>query len=198
MDTTKAEILKNADWENIYKELIFDIRIKMGRYPQFFVRPGPDNMGLGETLEDIAQKIITKVIKGDLTWDPQDPEYGDLLGTLKYNVRGVLSNLASKKSFQNELLLIDQSDNDYPSQSDSLSESSYRARWKVLDDAAGEDIEIKELVTAMKYVVFEKGIEPKRQILADRLKIPPEEVTNRQKRLKRRIKNIQNEPKKEF
>ena len=193
MKDLKDEELRNADWDIIHKKLVayIDWR-KNWHHPKLTSRPGRDNLGCGVTSKDIAQEIIIKVMTGKLKWNPSDPDKGDLFNTLKYHVRSALSNLVKQKKVTSEYLLIDDDNFDFTDQNVTQDQKYIHERWALLREAAKGDSELEELVDAMSRT-FTNNPNAKAKDFADDLAVDSSEITNRRKRLKRRVQNTQDE-----
>lgn len=194
MEDEKYGLLRDADWPSIYKELVlYTERLIWYRYPQFRASPGSKHLALGKTCEDIAQTVITKVIGGERSWDPNR---GDLLTALKYHVQSELSNLASRNSSRKEALLLDEetvfTGGAHSTDKHQSAEDIKAAQWQMIDQAAASDEDLQLLILAMQEAL-EKNIDPTRSNLAEILGISASDVTNLNKRLQRRVRKIADE-----
>lgn len=94
--------LQAADWPTLARHLLYftlvRIRLYSWRYGGTFVLPQ------GYTAEDIVQEVIVRTISGDRRWDP---EKGELLPWLKWQVRSIVDALARSAAHRHEELAPD-------------------------------------------------------------------------------------------
>lgn len=194
METDRSELLENQDWADIFKRLTrHTFNLAFYRYPQFQVSPGSQHLALGVTCEDIAQTAILKVMSGQRSW----PDDLDLMVVLKQVVRSELSNLATKSSAKQELLLLDDEASSIGAAAQPASRSQedfFAERWQLMRKAVEGDKELELLLFAIEYALnFNQ--EHTRSDLASMLHITPQEVTNLRRRLERRVRKAYEEHK---
>jgi RNA polymerase sigma factor (sigma-70 family) len=144
----------------------------------------------GKTAEDFVQETILKIIDGDREWDQNNNP--DLISALRGHIKSVISGTFRRKEHKtstNILIPIDDEDEDkkIDSKDDSLDDLTMIELQETISKIYKlneNDEEIKDVL-----VCFEEGMD-KRKEIADFLEISPDEVTNRIKRLHRKIEEL--------
>lgn len=225
MDRRTYELFQNQDWDSLGRQLLVFALRQARRYywrlgSEYEPMPG-QNIGdrelvAGWTVQDIVQHVIDKACRGKRKWDP---DKGELLPWLKWQVKSVTNALAKSRFQKREGTLIEPEDDETEMLRDRLErrdaliagrpetvesmnpeaillerEEQERARELVdrecdlIYQAVSGDPELEAIADAIS-----DGHGPKRKDIAAALGITPEEVTNRKKRIQRRLAKLQAE-----
>lgn len=170
----------------------------------------------GWTAQDVVQHIIDKTCRGERAWDP---DRGELFPWLKQQVDSVVDALARSRPQKHETVLVEPEDDETemlrdrqerraivvvgnPDPTESLSpeevllkkEGQERAselaerQCNLIYRAVNGDPELQAVVDAIM-----DGRGTKRRDLAAAIGVSPEEITNRRKRIRRRLTKLQDE-----
>jgi RNA polymerase sigma factor (sigma-70 family) len=142
----------------------------------------------GKTPEDFVHETIMKIIDGQRNWSQKD-NY-DFIPTLKGHIRSVISSTFRRKEHNAiSKVLIDSDYNDLTEneKDESISNITLIELKEIIEEIfilVNDDEELKDLLYC-----FEGGLISRKEI-AEYLEINPNEVTNRLKRLHRKLKSF--------
>lgn len=198
LDPKTYKLLQQADWGDIYKKLIAFALWRAQNYDWHYGW-GKD-FALGQSAEDIAQKVIEKTLTGERKWDP---EKGELLSWLKDQVKSIVDATAHSAAHRYETasleLMLEDGTLDVaeyrviqagssavsygadPKEAIIQSEESERQAAELFEAMDG-DPNLEEILLAVW-----DGCECKPQTLAALLSTSVSDINNRLKRIRRRI-----------
>lgn len=200
MNPKTFQLLQEADWPTIYKKLILYAEERIHKYRNSNILP------LGYSVEDIVQDVIIKTLSGQRTWDPSR---GQLLPTLKAQIKSEIDHLYNRKASKSEISFSSFVKNEQESDNSTFvrsprfrDEQTYNhpektflakehqqeqiQRYQKFLQLTETQPELQEVVIAM-YLLIENGSEPKPRNIAEYLDISVKQVYNRLKRLKRLV-----------
>lgn len=204
MDTHIFKQLQQVDWDSIFKPLY--------TFTLYWLRRCGWNSGptcviaKGMTVDDIVYSVVGKTINGTRKWEP---EKGDLLPWLKDQVKSEVDALlkSSARRFEVGVLDENQGDADYFLSSRMVDDDvlhnkhpetpeeilirreDEKANANSLFQMAAEDPELGAIVESVM-----DGCEPEPRYLAEYLNISVDDVYNRMKRFRRRIRPLRRVP----
>ena len=189
--------LQNADWENLGKKLL---HYAIGRASYYSWRNGgPFELAVGQSVEDIVQKVIYQTCAGKRKWDPAK---GPLDMWLKDQVKSVMDRLAESAPHRHETDSLDLVRGDgsedgadgsaleyAPPESARvasteevvLRQEEIQKEFDLLFDATDGDEQLEQMIEAV-LAGHEKSAE-----IAEAMGIPVKEVYNLTRKLKRRV-----------
>jgi hypothetical protein len=177
---------------------------------------GDRELVAGWTVRDVVQHVIDKTCRGERKWDPDEWE---LLPWLEWQVNSVMDALARSRPQMYERVLVEPGDDETELLRDrqecraalvigspeapelssaeevllqkeqrKIAEEWIERQCDLIYQAVGGEPELEEVVDALM-----DGHGPKRCDLAAALGVTPEEITNRRKRIRRRMARLQAE-----
>lgn len=202
MNLETERLLWEADWATLHKLLTAHALNRSWRYPKR--TDDTEELGLGQTVHDVVQSVITKTISGERQWDP---ELGPLLPWLKDQVNSLMDHLFQSWNYRYETdletrdpqgqIVIETavierrshnaglaSQTPNPEQA-LLQKQVAQQRVGLLFQAADDDPDLQSVVEAML-----DGCPPKPQALADELHVSVEDIYRRLRKLRRRVAKL--------
>ncbi len=176
----------DTDWETIWRQLLAYVVWRAGHYR--WQRGGQIELAAGEMVEDIVQEVLVRTLSGTRCWDPTR---GPLLPWLQDQARSIIDALARSAAHRRGVRIPDgvESDDDPMkcTAADPLeillrkeAQTWAQAQINALRGTVAEDPEIAELLDVMLV-----GSECRPRYLAATLGVPPADIYNRLKRLRR-------------
>ena len=142
----------------------------------------------GKTSEDFVKETILKIIDGTRKWNINNNP--NLISALKGHIKSVINGTFRKKENRVTTKTLEPADEETPEieiedeTPDNLTLIELKETVKNINSLIADEEELKEIV-----VCFEEGIY-KRSEIAETLEIAPTEVTNRLKRLHRKVEEL--------
>jgi DNA-directed RNA polymerase specialized sigma24 family protein len=193
--------LRKQDWAKIGKDLL---AYTITRASMYSWRSGSPIELVGHTTaHDIVSAVIVKTLQGRRSWDPQR---GDLVPWLKWQIDSELDHLVRSASHRHEQPMVahDRDQNSDPEDDDRQAEyadgetlepesallrkEQIRLDFDAVARAVGDDLALNELVNAMMDGTTDVPV------LAQRLQVPVSEVYTRRRRLTRRLSRLERTP----
>lgn len=196
--------LQEVDWDTIFKHL--------HAFTRYWLRRCGANtdptcvIAKGMSIDDLVYSVVGKTVDGTRRWDP---EKGDLLPWLKDQIKSEVDALLKSKARRFEVGMPDENQEEADHTLNSLMIEDgilHNRRPETPEEALIRSENIKEnadLLLEMSAqdpeleVIWEAvmdGCEPEPRHLAKYLNIPVDDVYNRMKRFRRRVKSLRRIP----
>lgn len=184
--------LRKADWKVLHPALVAHVVYRARNYGLRSGRPYSE-LVRGNSPVDVAQEVIKRVFSGARCWDP---ERGELLPYLKLLADSILDAVFDSAAAKHESLAPGASsggnDDEHDRTGDMIANAHAPASPPENQIHAGrvigclfEETESDPGAQAVLAALID-GCEAKARFLAEELKVPRDDITNRLKRLRRR------------
>jgi len=176
----------DTDWETIHRQLLAYVTWRAGHYR--WQRGGKIDLTAGETVEDIVQEVLVRTLRGTRRWDPTR---GPLFPWLQDQARSIIDALARSAAHRREVRIPDSGDlDDDPFGCLAADPLEILLRKEAQRQAEIQVHVLRQMVadTPELAVVLDAilaGGECRPRYLAATLGVPPADIYNRLKRLRR-------------